>query len=176
MQHLFNNRITIRRGYEIPDGVPPYPKVWADIERLNISSIVGTFKVKETITGETSEATAKVGLVGADHLEIYERSSADFQVGETIAGGTSEATAKIDSIKNLASVPCRLEPYSGRELFTAGKTTVFASHRLFMAVPAVAITEADKVRFGSRDFGISLIKDWDEAGLYYRLDLLEIKD
>ena len=70
---------------------------------------------------------------------------------------------------------CLWKPYSGRELFTAGKTTVFASHRLFMAVPAVAITEADKVRFGSRDFEISLIKDWDEAGRYYRLDLLKVK-
>lgn len=175
MQHLFNNRITIRRGYEIPDGVPPYPKVWADIERLNIGTIVGTFTVKETITGDKSGATAKVGLVGADYLEIYGRSSTDFQVDETIEGTTSGATAKITSIKSLASVPCRLQPYSGRELFTAGKTTVFASHRCFMAVPAVAITEADKGRFGSRDFEISLIKDWDEAGLYYRLDLLEIK-
>ena len=156
MQHLFNNRITIRRGYELPDGVPPYPKVWADIERLNEKDIVGTFTVKETITGDKSGATAKVGLVGTDYLEIYGRSSTDFQVGETIAGGTSEATAKVDSIKGLASVPCRLQPYSGRELFTAGKTT-------------------DKVRFGSRDFEISLIKDWDEAGLYYRLDLLEVK-
>lgn len=175
MQHLFNNRISIRRGYELPDGVPPYPKVWADVERLNIGTIVGTFKVKETIAGDKSGATAKVGLVGADYLEIYGRSSTDFQVGETIEGTTSGATAKIASIKSLASVPCRLQPYSGKELFTAGKTTVFASHRLFMAVPTVAITEADKVRFGSRDFEISLIKDWNEAGLYYRLDLLEIK-
>jgi len=175
MQHLFNNRVSIRRGYEIPDGVPPYPKVWADIERLNLSNIVGTFKVKEIVTGGTSEATAKVGLVGADHLEIYERSDADFEADEEITGTTSEATADIDKIISLASVPCRLQPYSGRELFTAGKTTVFASHRLFMAVPAVAITEADKVRFGSRNFEISLIKDWDEAGLYYRLDLLKIK-
>ena len=175
MQHLFNNRISIRRGYEIPNGVPPYPKVWADIERLNLSTIVGTFTVKEITTGGESEATAKVGLVGADYLEIYGRSSTDFQVGETTEGTTSEATSKITSIKSLASVPCRLQPYSGRELFTAGKTTVFASHRLFMAVPAVAITEADKVRFGSRDFEISLIKDWDEAGLYYRLDLLKIE-
>ena len=175
MQHLFNNRVSIRRGYEVPDDFPPYPVVWADIERLNMSSVVGTFKVGETITGGTSEATAKVGLVGADYLEIYERSDADFQIGETITGGTLEATAKIDRIKSLASVPCRLQPYSGRELFTAGKTTVFASHRLFMAVPSVAITEADKVRFGSRDFEISLIKDWDEADRYYRLDLLEVK-
>lgn len=175
MQHLFNNRVSFRRGYEIPNGFPPYPKVWADIERLNLSTIVGTFTVKEIITGGISGATAKVGLVGADYLEIYGRSSTDFQVGETIEGGSSGATAKITSIKSLASIPCRLQPYSGRELFTTGKTTVFASHRLFMAVPVVAITEADKVRFGSRDFEISLIKDWDEAGLYYRLDLLEIK-
>lgn len=176
MQHLFNNRISIRRGYEIPDGFPPYPKVWADIERLNISSIVRTFVVGETITGGTSKVIAKVGKVSTDYLEIYERSETDFQADETVTGGTSKATAKIDSIKNLTSIPVRLQPYSGRELFTAGKTTVFASHRLFMAMPAVAITEADKVRFGSRDFEISLIKDWDEAGLYYRLDLLEIKD
>ena len=179
MQHLFNNRVSIRRGYEIPDGFPPYPKVWADIERLNVSSIVGTFKVGETISAvappDGSGAAAKVGLVGADHLEIYERSSADFQIGETVTGGTSGATAKVDSIKSLASIPCRLQPYSGRELFTAGKTTVFASHRLFMAIPTVAITEADKVRFGSRDFEVSLIKDWDEADRYYRLDLLEVK-
>ena len=174
--HLFNNRVSIRRGYEIPNDFPPYPKVWADIERLNLSSIVGTFKAGEAITGGTSEATAKVGLVGADYLEIYERSDTDFQVDEEIIGTTSEATADIDKIIGLASVPCRLQPYSGRELFTAGKTTVFASHRLFMAVPSIAVTEADKVRFGSRDFEISLIKNYDEQNLYYRLELLEIKD
>ena len=175
MQHLFNNRVSIRRGYEIPDDFPPHPKVWADVERLNVSSIVGTFEVGETITGGTSEATAKVGLVGTDYLEIYERSDADFQADEEITGITSEATADIDKIISLASIPCRLQPYSGRELFTAGKTTVFASHRLFMAVPSVAIAEADRVKFGTRIFEISLIKNWDEADRFYRLDLLEIE-
>ncbi len=175
MQHLSNNRVSIRRGYEVPDGMGGFVTTWADIEKLNISSIVGAFKVGEIITGGTSEATAKIGLMGADYLEIYERSETDFQADETVTGGTSKATAKIDSIKTLANVPVRLQPYSGRELFTAGKTTVFASHRLFMAVPSVVITEADKVKFGTREFEISLIKNWDEADRYYRLDLLEVK-
>ena len=175
MQHLFNNRVDIQRKYVVPDGMGGFTDKWANLERLNISSIVGTFEKHEVITGGTSGATAKIGIVGSDYLEIYERSDTDFEAEEEIAGGTSEAIADIDSIKGLVSVPCRLQPYSGRELFTAGKTTVFASHRLFIAVPSVAITETDRVRFGSRDFEISLIKDWDETSKYFRLELLEIK-
>ena len=80
-----------------------------------------------------------------------------------------------NDIEGLIDIPCRLQPYSGRELFTAGKETVFASHRLFMAAPSVPITEKDRVKFGDRIFDISLIKNWDEQNLYYRLELLEIK-
>ena len=79
------------------------------------------------------------------------------------------------AIEGLEDVPCRLQPYSGRELFTAGKETVFASHRLFMAVPPMAITEKDRVKFGDREFDISLIKNYNEQNLYFRLELLEIK-
>ncbi|GAJ15560.1 unnamed protein product, partial [marine sediment metagenome] len=79
------------------------------------------------------------------------------------------------AIEGLEDVPVRLQPYSGRELFTAGKETVFASHRLFMSVPSIAITEKHRVKFGDREFDIALIKNWNEAGFYYRLDLLEIK-
>lgn len=79
------------------------------------------------------------------------------------------------AIEGLENVHCRLQPYSGRELFTAGKETVFSTHRLFMSVPPVAITEKDRVKFGDREFGINLIKNYDEQNLYFRLDLLEIK-
>lgn len=176
MQHLFNNKVSVQRGYKVPDGMGGFTTTWADLERLNISNIVGVFEDHETITGGTSEATAKVGKVGSDYLEIYERSSTDFQIGETVTGGISEATAKIDSIKSLASVPCRLQPYLGlgREIFIGGKDTVFASHRLFMAVPFLTITEEDRSKLGERIFDVKLIKNWNEAGEYYRLELLEV--
>lgn len=174
MQHLFNNRIDIQRKYKVSDGMGGFTDKWANLERLNISSLAETFVKHEIITGGTSGATAKVGKVGEGYLEIY-GSDADFKLEEKITGTISEATADIDRIISLANVACRLQPYSGRELFTAGKTTVFASHRLFMSVPPVTITEKDRVKFGTREFGIELIKNWDEANRFYRLDLLEIE-
>lgn len=171
----FNNRIDIQRKYLVSDGMGGFKDEWANLERLNISSLVGTFVQHEIITGDKSEATAKVGKVGEGYLEIYDRSDTDFEIEEEIAGTTSEATADIDKIISLARVACRLQPYSGRELFTAGKETVFASHRLFMAVPPITITEKDRAKFGTREFGIELIKNWDEANRFYRLDVLEIE-
>lgn len=175
MQHLFNNRVDIQRKYKVPDGMGGFTDKWANLERLNISSLAGIFVEHEVITGGTSEATAKVGKVGEGYLEIYEKSDTNFELEEEITGTTSEATADIDKIISLARVACRLQPFSGRELFTAGKETVFASHRLFMSVPPVTITEKDRAKFGTRKFGIELIKNWDEQNLYFRLDLLEIK-
>lgn len=169
----FNNRIDIQRKYKVSDGQGGFKDEWANLERLNISSLVETFVKHETITGDKSGATAKVGKVGEGYLEIYERSVTDFELEEEIAGAT--ATADIDKIISLARVACRLQPYSGRELFTAGKETVFSSHRLFMSVPPVTITEKDRAKFGTRIFGIELIKNWDEANRFYRLDVLEIE-
>jgi len=178
VQHLFNNRIDIQRKYLVPDDHGGFTDEWANLERLNISSLVGTFVKHETITGGTSGATAKVGKVGEGYLEIYERSSTDFEAdeeNEEITGTTSKATADIDKIISLANIACRLQPLSGRELFTAGKETVFASHRLFIAVPPVTITEKDRAKKGTREFGIELIKNWNEANRFYRLDVLEIE-
>ena len=175
MQHLFNNRVDIQRKYEVPDGMGGFKDEWANLKRLNISSLAGTFVKHETITGGKSEATAKVGKVGDGYLEIYDKSETNFKLEEEIAGTTSEATADIDKIISLARVPCRLQPFSGRELFTAGKATVFASHRLFMSVPPITITEKDRAKFGTREFGIELIKNWDEANRFYRLDVLEVE-
>lgn len=174
MQHLFNNRVDIQRKYEVSDGQGGFKDEWANLERLNISSLVGTFVKHEIITGDKSGATAKIGKVGEGYLEIYGKSETNFELEEEIAGTTSEATADIDKIISLARIACRLQPYSGKELFTAGKETVFSSHRLFMSVPPVTITEKDRAKFGTRIFGIELIKNWDEANRFYRLDVLEI--
>ena len=171
----FNNRVDIQRKYKIPDGMGGFIDKWANLERLNISSLAGTFVEHEIITGGKSEATAKVGKVGEGYLEIYGKSETNFELEEEITGTTSEATADIDNIISLANTACRLQPYSGRELFTAGKETVFASHRLFMSVPPIPITEKDRAKFGTRKFGIELIKNWDEADRFYRLDVLEIE-
>lgn len=170
----FNNKITFERVYEITDEIGGKTTVWAILEKLNVGGIEGTFKLDEKITGGTSNATAYIGKVGADYLEIYTRSDTDFQKGETIAGGTSSAEAKITSIVTLKNIACRLQPYSGRERYISGKTGAFVTYGLFMRVPAISISEKDRVKFGSRTFEIDLVKNWDEADRYYKLSLVEI--
>jgi len=61
---------------------------------LDISSIVGTFTVSETITGGTSGSMAVIAFVGKDFLLIGAPSGA-FTDGETITGASSGATATL---------------------------------------------------------------------------------
>ena len=78
------------------------PHLKKDLWTLNVSSIVGTFQVGETITGGTSNATAQVDFIGSftsaptDQIEAI-RIVGTFIDGETITGGTSTATAVIDA-------------------------------------------------------------------------------
>jgi len=175
MQHLFNNKISFERVYETTNEIGGKTTVWAILEKLNIEVISGTFELDEEITnGEDPEATAYIGKVGADYLEIYTRSDTDFQKDETITGGTSDATAKITSIVTLKNLPCRLQPYSGRERYLSGKTGAFVTYGMFIRVPAISISEKDRVKFGSRTFEIDLVKNWDEIDRYYKLSLVEL--
>ena len=96
-----------------------------------------------------------------------------FQRMEEQSDGMGGQIIVWNDIPELTDVPCRIQPKAGRERFVAGKDMVFSTHRLFMRVPAVEITEKDRVKFGDRIFEIVAIMNWDESKRYYRLDLLE---
>jgi hypothetical protein len=66
-------------------------------DKLNLTSIVGTFVSGETITGSTSSATATVLAVSATYLTYTSVSlNGTFHDAETITGSTSSATATTD--------------------------------------------------------------------------------
>jgi hypothetical protein len=74
-------------------------------ELLSIDTIVGVFKVGETITGGSSAATAVIDAVEPDGLRIKGRSATDFTDDETITGGTSAATAAVNSATGAVNAP-----------------------------------------------------------------------
>ncbi|MEE8577597.1 MAG: DUF4815 domain-containing protein, partial [candidate division Zixibacteria bacterium] len=85
------------------------PHLKADLWIFDLTSVVGTFVVGETITGGTSGATAQVDFVGdftsvpTDQVEAIPLAGV-FLDNETITGGTSGATGVIDPAANPATV------------------------------------------------------------------------
>lgn len=65
----------------------------AGYERLTITSKSAVFTVGETITGDSSGATATIKVDADTYLDVSERSATAFTDGEEIEGGTSESTA-----------------------------------------------------------------------------------
>lgn len=66
---------------------------------LDLSSIVGTFLIDETITGGTSGTTAKIREIGVSNIEFL-GNTGSFTTTETITGATSGATATINTIRS----------------------------------------------------------------------------
>jgi len=63
-------------------------------DKLNITSVVGTFVVGETVTGGTSTATGTIQTVDPTFLEVLtSRRNGIFAAGETLTGSPSGATA-----------------------------------------------------------------------------------
>ena len=60
---------------------------------------LGQFVVGETITGGTSNATAKVLVEDSRNNYIYVTGQQKFITGETITGGTSSSTATVDEYR-----------------------------------------------------------------------------
>ena len=60
---------------------------------------LGQFVVGETITGGTSNATAKVLVEDSRNTYIYVTGQQKFITGETITGGTSSSTATVDEYR-----------------------------------------------------------------------------
>ncbi len=85
------------------------PHLKNDLFVLDLSSVLGTFQLGETITGGTSGATGVVDFIGnftsvpTDQLEAI-KVGGTFIDSETITGGTSGATATIDPAANPATV------------------------------------------------------------------------
>lgn len=63
----------------------------------------GPFEVGETITGDTSTATANVVYVGSGYVLIDQVSGGPFDAAETITGGTSTATATTSAAESFSA-------------------------------------------------------------------------
>lgn len=63
---------------------------------LPLLNITGTFQSGETVTGDTSAATATVNSLGTDRIGVGTVTGGLFQNGEVVTGGISSATATIN--------------------------------------------------------------------------------
>ena len=131
------------------------------VQRLNLTSIIGTFVVGETVTGGTSEETATVYEVGATYL-LLTALSGDFTSGETITGeggatGTASGTnydavdsfgVPIVSAATQSGVACRFVGFSGG--LTRTTSGEIAEKR-----PAVLFSSAINVYVGDKITGNS---------------------
>jgi hypothetical protein len=130
------------------------------IQQVDISTVVGTFVVGETITGGTSLSTAKVNAVYSSYL-LLTNLSADFQSGETISGAAASATTTsvnydatddygIPLIINATQtgVVCRFVGFSGG--LTMGSSGEIAEKK-----PAVLFSPSINVYVGDQITGTS---------------------
>lgn len=75
------------------------PATLVAYDRINLTSIVGTFVVGEIVTGSSTSETATVYAVGATYIDVYTYNrSGSFAGTETITGGTSSATGSYASM------------------------------------------------------------------------------
>ncbi len=102
---------------------------------LDLSSIVGTFEVGETVTGGTSGATAIVLEVNVTDLKVGEISGT-FQAAESISGGTSSATATVDTI-TLPTTTAEVDQTSAQNIYCDGSGNIF-----FLSIGVVPSTGA----------------------------------
>jgi hypothetical protein len=96
---------------EIKIGYLKRPDDTVYYDKLNLSSIVGTFTVGETIRATVSNSTAVVRTVESDHLTITSRVGTFNGASETILGATSAATADADSLTYLPDTLSWTEKY-----------------------------------------------------------------
>lgn len=76
------------------------------VTRIAVTDVAGApFDDGETITGDTSAATAKVAWAGDGYLECV-NVVGEFQAGETLTGGTSSATANVGGVELREDVVC----------------------------------------------------------------------
>jgi len=97
-------------------------------------------------------------------VDIYHKTdTADLQ------GGYTSTWAVIHS-----SIKCRFQALTSKEaILTYDKTAIFANYYVHMEHLS-DIAEGDRAYLGTRKFEVKLVQDWDEAGKYLKLAVLEI--
>jgi len=90
---------------------------------------------------------------------------------------TASVNAIGTSVKTYAtsvSVMGLLAPSSGRDQYTQGKETVFATHRLYIASTGT-ITEKCKVSVGARTYNVLHVRNVNSLGHHLQVYLEEIR-
>lgn len=99
-----------------------FTKYYRPGQKLLITGQSGTFSVGETITGGTSNNTAKVMKISAHHLWVaILTQTTTWTDGETISGGTSSASATVSGTGQDEDVPLE-ETASGNTFNTLAIT------------------------------------------------------
>jgi head-tail adaptor len=86
---------------------------------------------------------------------------------QTAIGAESRTWALVQSF------PCRLRMLKAFERQMAGQTGVVVTHRLYCAIPATAISEADELRINGVVYDIQSVNDSQGAGHHLEIELLE---
>jgi len=73
---------------------------WMESSRVTISNASGDFVVGETLTGQTTSASAIVKQIGAGYVVVDMTTKKSFDIGETITGSNASVTATVAGIKD----------------------------------------------------------------------------
>ena len=120
---------TVSRSFILTEGNDP-----VKINTETGTGTTGKFIPNETITGETSKATAKVLVDDLGNSRIFISSQQKFEIGEIVTGSTSEATASIISYRaNPVQNTQQLLEYVN----TDNTTTVFLDEMFNMFLEAI---------------------------------------
>jgi head-tail adaptor len=99
---------------------------------------------------------------------------ADFKRSTLAADGGGGGTRSWTTIYHR--VPCRLNMLGSQdERVTWDQTKVMAEAILYIEHRS-GLNEGDRAYLGSRAFDIRLIQNWDEAGQYLKLAVVEVRD
>lgn len=109
---------------------------WMHTSTFSVYDVSGTFVQGETLTGQTSAATAVVKQVNENEIIVSVSNSIPFERYETITGSTSSATAKINSITdNVLRQSANLINYRDLSL-SIDKFSDYLKDELYAGVPS----------------------------------------